>query len=171
MLPLGLGVPRLCPARVAGNVEHEDRVSAVVGQPLGEVNAVALDGDVAHEVAPLVLKEVLAALHPVENEVARAGGKVARVRIAGAVELERDVRIDPNRKVIVEHLQREGVDRAFGALLHRLGFCTNENALNHRGLSKLDSLPNKRPHLTRQQLLFESGSWKITLFDSIQIPE
>ena len=114
---------------------------AVVGQSLGEVDAVALDGDVAHEVAPLVLEQVLAALHPVEDEVARARREVAGVRVAGAVELERDVRVDPDRKVIVEHLQGESVDGAFGALLdRRLGFCSNETAMNRRGIPNLTKL-------------------------------
>ena len=123
LLALGLGVPRLRAARVAGNVEDEDGVGAVVGQPLGEVDAVALDGDVAHQVAPLVLEEVLPALHPVEDEVARPRGEVARVRVARAVELERDVGVDPDRKVVVEHLQGESFDGALGALLDRVGFC------------------------------------------------
>ena len=98
-------------------------MGAVVGQPLGEVDAVALDGDVAHQVAPLVLEEVLPALHPVEDEVARPRGEVARVRVARAVELERDVGVDPDRKVVVEHLQGESFDGALGALLDRVGFC------------------------------------------------
>ena len=133
MLPLGLGVPRLCAAGVAGNVEHEDRVRAVVGQPLGEVDAVALDGDVAHQVAPLVFEEVLASLDPVKDEVASARGEVARVRVSRAMELERDVRVDPDREVIVEHLQGESVDGALGALLDRIGFCRKSDRMNNGG--------------------------------------
>ena len=98
-----------------------------------QVDAVALDGDVAHQVAPLVFEEVLASLDPVKDEVASARGEVARVRVSRAMELERDVRVDPDREVIVEHLQGESVDGALGALLDRIGFCRKSDRMNNGG--------------------------------------
>ena len=57
LLALRLGVPGLRAAGITRNVEDEHRVRPVVGQPLRVVDAVALDRDVAHQVAPLVLQE------------------------------------------------------------------------------------------------------------------
>ena len=41
-------------------------------EALGVVFAIALDADEVHEVAPLLLEEVLATFQPVEEEVARS---------------------------------------------------------------------------------------------------
>ncbi len=77
-----LPVPRPRAARVASDVEEEDAVRAVRLQLVGVVDAVALQRHVVHETAPLLLEQVLAAFHPVEQEVARPRGELLRLVVA-----------------------------------------------------------------------------------------
>ena len=67
---------------------------AVSLQTLREILAVTLDAHVVHQVAPLLLKQVLAPLQPVEEKVAGAAGKMVGVVVACSMELEGDVGVD-----------------------------------------------------------------------------
>ena len=78
---------------------------AVSLQTLREILAVALDAHVVHQVAPLLLEQVFATLQAVEEKVAGAAGEVVGVVVAGAVELEGDVGVDPHREVVVEYIE------------------------------------------------------------------
>ena len=81
-------------------------MSAVGSEVVSHVLAVALDPHVVHEVAPLLLKQVLAPLDPVVEEVSRPRREVLRVVVARAVKVQGDVSVDPHRKVVVKHLHR-----------------------------------------------------------------
>ena len=71
-----------------------------------QLDAVALDGDVVHQVPPLVLEQVFAAFQAVEQEVACAWGEMFRVVVPGAVELKRDVSVDADGEVVVHDVHR-----------------------------------------------------------------
>ena len=85
-------------------------MGAVVPQSLRAVNAVAVDGHVLHEVPPALLEEVLAPLQPVEEEVPTSGGEALGVRVSSAVEVEGDVGVDAQGKVVVQDLH-QSIDR------------------------------------------------------------
>ena len=70
------------------------------------VDAVALDGDVVHQVPPLMLEQVFAAFQAVEQEVACAWGEMFRVVVPGAVELKRNVSVDADGEVVVHDVHR-----------------------------------------------------------------
>ena len=56
-------------------------------EPLRVVLAVALDADVVHEVAPLLLEEILAPFQAIEQEISRPRREVIGVVVSGAVKL------------------------------------------------------------------------------------
>lgn len=72
---------------------------------MGVVLSITFYANKVHEVAPLLLEQVLATLEAVEQEVARPRREVIRVVVSRAVELQCYVSVDSNREVVVEHIQ------------------------------------------------------------------
>lgn len=62
-----------------------------------------------------IAHQVLAALERVEDEVSRARGEVVWVAVPGAVELKRNLRVNADAEVVVEHLEGQLRDGALGA--------------------------------------------------------
>ena len=82
-------------------------MSTVVFERFGNVYNIAADEGAAHlyvfhEVAPLLHQQVLAPLQSVEEKVARPRRKLVLVGVAGVVELEGNVGVDPEGEVVVE---------------------------------------------------------------------
>ncbi len=72
----------------------------------GVIDSVALDGDVIHEVSPLMLEEVLPTLESVKQEVACARSEMFRIVVPRAMKLKRNVCVDADGEVVVHHVHR-----------------------------------------------------------------
>ncbi len=122
LLWTALPIPGPRPTGVALDVEEDDGVGTVGAEALGQVNAVALDAHVVHKTPPLLAKQVLPALQPVEEEVPRPRRELLRVAVASAVKVERDVRVDADGEVVVKHVQRQAILGVWHRRLRDEGF-------------------------------------------------
>lgn len=72
---------------------------------MGVVLSVTLYANKVHEVSPLLLEQVFAALEAVKKEVARPGREVVRVIVPRSMKLQGDVSINANGEVVIEHIE------------------------------------------------------------------